>query len=219
MNLFSKFFSLIALSFIGSTLSSLSIASPIITLSDQGAYKTSVVGATTIDFNSGCGYLNCAGDYILANGSLDGYYGKPLGVDSQYLSVPNPSPSTHSAIFTLGEEANYFGLFWGSIDTFNVISFLFNDNVIASYSGFDIFGQFADGNQLSENSNRFINFDFEGNTFNTVRLESSNFAFESDNHAFALISHVSESTSHSLLIIGLISLYFMRKRKRTSKSS
>lgn len=216
MTLFSRFSSAIALSFVFATFSSLANASLTISLSDQGINKTSIDGATTIDFNSGCGYMRCDGDYILANGSLDGYYGKPLGVDSQYLSVPNPSPTSHSATFSLGEEANYFGLFWGSIDSFNIISFLLDDNIIASYSGADIFGHFADGNQFSENSNRYINFDFENSTFNTVKLQSSNFAFESDNHAFKMIvSQVSESSSYGLLLIGLASLFAMKRRKIT----
>ena len=34
-------------------------ALPIISLSNTGDVTTSVAGATTIDFNSGCGYATC----------------------------------------------------------------------------------------------------------------------------------------------------------------
>jgi hypothetical protein len=191
-------------------------ALPIVTLSNAGDVTSSVAGATTIDFNSGCGYASCSGDFALVNGNASGQYAQPMGVDSQYLTVPNPSLSSLSASFNLGAAANYFGLFWGSIDSYNFISFYLNNALVASYSGSDIVGQFADGNQLSYSSNRFINFDFGSAAYDSVALTSHGFAFESDNHAFKTLVSVTEPSTALLLLIGLVGLGLARRQVRLS---
>lgn len=187
-------------------------ALPVISLSDMGQTTSSVSGATHIDFNNGCGYSSCSGDYALVSGSQSGIYAQPLGVNSQYLSVPKPSPSTQSAVFGLGGLANYFGLFWGSIDSYNSVSFYLNNALVATYSGSAIVGQFANGDQLSYNANRYVNFDFGNSTFDTVQLTSTGFAFESDNHAIRNIVSVSEPATFILILVGLIGLGMARRR-------
>ncbi|WP_062058341.1 PEP-CTERM sorting domain-containing protein [Cellvibrio sp. OA-2007] len=191
-------------------------ALPIITLSNVGEVTTSVAGATTIDFNSGCGYATCSGDFALVVGSQSGKYAQPLGVNSQYLTVPKPSPTTKSATFTLGTTADYFGLFWGSIDSYNFISFYLNNALVASYSGRDIVGQFANGNQLSYSSNRYINFNFGTGAYDSVTLASTGFAFESDNHAFKKLVSVTEPTTALLFLMGLVGLALARRQVRIS---
>lgn len=187
-------------------------AAPIVSLSALGETTTSVAGATTIDFNSGCGYASCVGDFQIVSTSLSGQYAQPAGIDSAYLTVPNPK-SNGSATFTLGAESNYFGIFWGSIDSYNSISFYLGGNFIHSYSGTDLVGQFANGNQVNYSSNRYINFDFGSDKFDTVKLTSNGFAFESDNHAFRNLSTVPEPSSLLLVLGGLLSLAGIRMRK------
>lgn len=191
-------------------------ALPIVSLSNAGDVTSAVAGATTIDFNSSCGYATCSGDFALVTGNQSGKYAQPFGVNSQYLSVPNPSPTTQSAIFTLGSAADYFGLFWGSIDSYNFISFYLGTSLVASYSGSDIVGQFANGNQLSLNSNRYINFDFGSEAYDSVKLTSTSFAFESDNHAFKKLVSVTEPTTGLLLLLGLVGLALARRQERIS---
>ncbi|MDO8344704.1 MAG: PEP-CTERM sorting domain-containing protein [Cellvibrio sp.] len=192
-------------------------ALPIVSLSNVGDVTTSVAGATSIDFNSGCGYATCTSDFALVNGSQGGKYAQPFGVNSQYLTVPNPSPTTKSASFNLDTAADYFGLFWGSIDSYNFISFYLGNSLVASYSGGDIVGQFANGNQLSYSSNRYINFDFGSDSYDSVKLTSNGFAFESDNHAFRALVSVSEPASSLLLLIGLAGLFLARRRVRMNR--
>jgi hypothetical protein len=190
-------------------------AVPIVSLSAAGQTTTSVANTTTIDFNSGCGYASCSGDFILATGSQSGLYAQPFGTNTQYLSVPNPSTSSLNADFSLGAAANYFGLFWGSIDSYNFISFYLNNTLVASYSGSSLVGQFANGNQLSYSSNRYINFDFGNSSFDSVKLTSHGFAFESDNHAFRKLVSVTEPSTAILLLFGLVSLTLMRRQLKT----
>ncbi|MDR7088762.1 Npun_F0296 family exosortase-dependent surface protein [Cellvibrio fibrivorans] len=192
-------------------------ALPIVSLSNAGDVTSSVAGATTIDFNSGCGYASCSGDFALVTGNQSGKYAQPFGVNSQYLTVPNPAPTTQSAIFNLGTAADYFGIFWGSIDSYNFISFYLNNSLVASYSGSDIVGQFANGNQLGYSSNRYINFDFGSESFDSVKLTSNGFAFESDNHAFKKLVSVTEPTTALLFLLGLIGLALARRQERISR--
>lgn len=189
-------------------------AVPIVSLSNSGDTTTSVVGATSIDFNAGCGYTSCTGDFALVTGSESGKYAQPLGVNSQYLSVPNPSATALSASFNLGTTADYFGLFWGSIDSYNFVSFYLDNALVASFSGSDIVGQFADGNQLSFASNRYINFNFGNDMFDSVTLTSNGFAFESDNHAFRHLVSVNEPTTALLFLLGLVGLGLARRQVR-----
>lgn len=189
-------------------------AVPIVSLSNSGDTTTSIVGATNIDFNAGCGYTSCTGDFALVTGSESGKYAQPLGVNSQYLSVPNPSATALSASFNLGTTADYFGLFWGSIDSYNFVSFYLDNALVASFSGSDIVGQFADGNQLSFASNRYINFNFGNDMFDSVTLTSNGFAFESDNHAFRQLVSVNEPTTALLFLLGLVGLGLARRQVR-----
>lgn len=190
-------------------------ASPVISLSADGVLNTSVAGATTVTFDNGtcAGYASCGGDLILTSGSASGLYAAPAGDTTGYVSVPNPSVTTQTATFSLGGTADYFGLFWGSIDSYNSIAFYLNNVLVASFSGSDIVGSSANGNQISYTSNRYINFDFGSSLYDTVTLTSHGFAFESDNHAFRKSTSVTEPFTLVLFAMGLAGLVMARRMK------
>ena len=179
-------------------------AVPVISLSASGVTTTAIAGATTINFDNGlCGYSTCSGNYQIVSGSVSGQYAQPAGTNSPYLTVPNPV-SNGTANFSLGTQANYFGLFWGSIDTYNTISFLLNGTVVASYSGAQFPPLLANGGQTGDMSNRYINFEFvNGEMFDAVRFTSTNFAFESDNHSYRAVSGGSVPAPGPLALFGL----------------
>ena len=159
-----------------------------VTLETAGVYTTQVSGATTIDFNNGScttpGYASCSGSYQIVSGTQSGVYAQPAGTNTKYLSIPTASITGNTATLALGTLSDYFGLYWGSVDTYNTIRFLRAGTEVTSYTGSQLAGLIANGNQSSDDSNRFVNFFFGNDRFDTVVLSSTSNAFESDNHAY-----------------------------------
>jgi hypothetical protein len=190
-----------------------------ITVEAGGTYQSGVTGGTEIDFSSGCSYAGgCTGSYAVVSGSKSGEYAAPydLGGAQPYLTVPTPSIATQSATLNAGGFYNYFGLFWGSIDNYNSITFnnsLTGDSWLVE--GLDL--QTADpsilvqGNQVSLNDNRYINFLFDTGRFDSITLTSNGMAFESDNHVLAVVP---EPGTLALIGLGLASIGLSRKRRK-----
>lgn len=188
-------------------------------LDTDGVPTTTVDGATVIDFNDGtCGYDSCWGSFAVVNGDLAGTYAAPFvsetGLDdaTDYLTVPEDLQEMTWARFHLGTTANYFGLLWGSIDDYNTITFLLNYNPVASFTGSDVINpNTANGNQTAPSTNTYVNF-FDLPTFDAIVLTSTQYAFESDNHAYGTIS-VSAPGTLALLGGSLLMMVALRRRR------
>jgi VCBS repeat-containing protein len=95
---------------------------------------------------------------------------------TKYLSIGANGTET----ITFASEQNAFGLYWGSLDSYNTIKFYDGTTLVASYTGNDISPLFPTGNQGSFSSNGYV--EFSGlQPFNKVVLGSSSNAFEIDN--------------------------------------
>ena len=140
-------------------------------------------GLPSYQFSGG----SLTGSGAIENTSLVNRYAIPADDSTPYLTVSYPDESG-SVQFFFDLPENYFGLYWGSIDAYNSISFSNDGAQIATFSGSDIVsiaGLVADGNQHLASSNRYINFFTNSSFFNEVVLSTSGFGFEVDNIAFA----------------------------------
>ena len=188
-------------------------ATVIYTYEDPNVLTSQVAGATTIDFNDNtCGaYASCSGHSGLVTGSVSGQYASPFGIEDTYMTVGNST-----ATLTLNDSYDYFGLYWGSIDTYNYLSFYLGDALVRTFGGSDLPPLLADGGQTAWTSNRSLNFFFtDGALFDTVVLRSDGYAFESDNHAIAAVS-VPEPGTLALLAAGLLGIGASRRRRRAA---
>lgn len=193
-------------------------AAVIFSVESEGQMTSTQAGVTNIDFNDGTigSYTESTDvnlrDYTIYGTSISGQTASPFNITDKFLSVPNPDRSG-TAEFGLGADYDYFGLFWGSVDTYNTLSFWNDGAQVASFSGSDISPLLANGNQTSWQSNRYINFFFtEGDIYDTIRMTSTNFAFETDNHAFGVVP---EPSIIALFGLGLLGLGLVRRKVRT----
>lgn len=156
-------------------------------LENPGQLTTTESEATTIDFASGApttGFATYDGGEVVT-GSVPNLYAKPHGLpdDTHYLTVGKDQTATIS----FANPLKYFGLYFGSADTYNTISFLKDNQLVSSFTGAQILPP-GNGNQVSDTTNRYVNFFAEaGESFDTVALGSTEYAFESDNHAYKAV--------------------------------
>jgi hypothetical protein len=199
-------------------------AAPItVTAEAPGILAPSVSAATVLTFeNLPVGALS---SYTFEGGTLAGagaildstvsHAAQPFGDATKYLAVSYAAP-TGSVSLSFSSPQNYFGLYWGSIDDWNSITFFNGNAQIASFSGADaagLTGLLANGDQQSFASNRYIEFDLEDAFYNDVVLATTSWNFEIDNIAFgdppALIA---EPGTLPLLGLVLPGVALMRRR-------
>lgn len=174
-------------------------------------FESTVAGATKVTFdgvNPCAGYATCS-NLTVVQGNSSGVYAAPYLDSTKYSTVSGGKTST----FNLGVAADYFGLYWGSIDSYNTISFYLGNSLVQSFSGTPVASLLQNGGQTSWASNRYINFNFVNATFDKVLLISGSNAFETDNHAFRKAS-VSEPMTLVLMGLGLFGLVAARRFKR-----
>ena len=180
--------------------------------SSNGPDTGPLPGQTVLyDFESGTP-AGLSGNFAIVQGSVAGQYAAPLGDDTHYLTVPL-NGSTGSATLALAQPLTSLSLYWGSIDTYNTISFAdAGGNSLGSFTGADIPPAPADGSQGNALNNRRVNFDFGGSSASSVTFASGNKAFEVDNIA----GSVPEPTTWAMLIAGMGMVGAAARRRRSS---
>ena len=96
---------------------------------------------------------------------------------SNYLSIG--ADATETITFTT--DKNSFGLYWGSVNSYNTIDFYEGDTLVASYTGADIVPLLASGNQGLFTANGYVEFSGLPHFNKVVLGTGGSNAFEIDN--------------------------------------
>jgi fibronectin-binding autotransporter adhesin len=130
-------------------------------------------------------------------------YAEPFHDTTNYLALLGGGSETIS--YSTVKDA--FGLYWGSLDPYNAINFFKNNVLVVSYTGAQIAPLIANGDQGSDNSNRYVL--FSGLNFDRVVLSSGGNSFEFDNVAAA----APELASWILMLLGFGTIGFAAYRR------
>lgn len=129
---------------------------------------------------------------------------------------PTPYISTGigSATFTLPGTEHYLGLLWGSVDSYNTLSFYDGTSLIGTLTGANVAAD-PNGNQ-GPGGTYYVNVNASSG-FNRVVASSSQYAMEVDNMAYNS-TPVPEPGSLLLLGTGLIGVALVVRKSNRSKN-
>ena len=130
---------------------------------------------------------------------------------THYVTVPDVLHSTGSVSVTnLGGNYNYLGLWWGSIDELNKLELLNGSTSVATIWGSGV-STSPDGNWFSPSTNKYVNIQLNGATFDNFIMSYNGIAFEADNIAVGVVP---EPGTMLLLGLGLIGVAGIRRFKK-----
>ncbi len=120
------------------------------------------------------------------------------GINGQKITI---NLSQVQSSLGISSPIDYFGLYWGSVDTYNNVYFYDGSKLVASYTGSELLA--LDTKLTPGITSTYVNFYFTGGTVTSIDLWSGGENFETVNEAFA---ESPESGTLALMGIGLLGL-------------
>lgn len=185
---------------------------------DAIAYAPTNAGAVATPTNysgtaGGVGYSYTGGAlYNPIASPIPNISARPVGSLNNYWSIGTSSQQTGPGIATFTAPLSYYGFLWGSTDTFNSVDFY------SGPTGSTLVGSvFAPPvPQGTQSKAVYANiFASAGQAFTKIVFNSSNNAFETDNHAVVAIP---EPETYAMLLAGLGLIGTIARRRNKSKS-
>jgi PEP-CTERM motif len=143
-----------------------------------------------------------------AGGDSQGVYAFPAFDNTNYMAVMADKSET----IAYSSAQKSFGLYWGSIDTYNTIAFFNGATQVASYNGGSLGLTVSPfGDQNASSSNQYVT--FSNLIFDSVVLGSiGKNSFEFDN--VTSVAAVPEPSTWAMMILGFMGVGFMAYRRK-----
>jgi hypothetical protein len=181
----------------------------------QGQFS-SVPGVTTIDFESGAPTSGLAvysapgpGPAVVSGNTVSSLLS--LDDTSKYLAVSilGDERGTTPVTIAFANPLDYFGLYWGTPNANNTISFFNGDTLLESFRGDALYSVVPSTGAV------YANFFAEaGESFNKVVLSEISVAFESDNHAYKVAESVPEPVTSLTAFASVVAGVLMKRQQQ-----
>lgn len=199
-----------------------------VTVTSATVGGSATAGATTANLDNmtlGTGGGTTGGLSIGLSGGAEAVQGSGFGYTAPTLaSGPDSTTFLSSVLGTitvnLPQASTYFGLLWGSIDTFNVLSFYSHGTLVGQLTGANL--PTHDFGDIGLNGTMYVNL-MSSVPFDSVVMASNGYSFEVDDLAYngqgGGGDPVPEPWSLALLGVGVLGAGFLRRRSAVAAAA